>query len=281
MRRLLFPLALTVLALACGDNETPPSPKGNYVGATPPPLPCVPNLDGRIDASELRPVIGATAQTLVSSPGTQRTVDTVGVERDGKRFWTFDQDFPDDTVALLTASTLEGKWYAGEFAGLVDAFVTNIDAGGTNEGVYTHSEQAFSLHGIVSKADGPNRTILKYTTPIELYRFPLTPGLTYTTSADVQNGTFQGLPYAGRDTYEVKVDGSGELRLPELTLQQVLRVKLKVTVSPSSGVVTITRQTQFLTECLGEVTRATSAPGEPNEDFTVAAELRRRGLAQQ
>jgi len=281
MRRttLVF-VALTALAPACGENETPPSPKGNYVGAEPTPLSCVPNLDGRIDANELRPVIGATAQTLVSRAGTERLVDTIGSERDGKRVWTLNQDFPDDTIATFTASTHAGKWYEAEFAGLVDAFVTPIDAAGNNEGVYTHTQEAFSLHGIVSKADGPNRTILKYGTPLGLYRFPLTPGTSYTVTADVQNGTFQGLPYAGRDTYEVKVDAAGELVLPDLTVTQALKVKLKVTVSPSAGVVTITRQTQFLFECLGELTRVTSKPGEENEDFTNAAELRRRALGQ-
>lgn len=278
MRRITIPLALLVLAVACGENETPPSPRGNYQGAEPTPLPCVPNLDGRIDANELRPVLGATAQNLVSSPGTERQVDTQGVVRDGKTVWTLDQDFPDDKVATLTATPLAGKWYAAQFPEVVDGFVTPLDAAGNNEGVYTHTQEAFSLHGIVSKDDGPSRTILKYKTPLALYRFPLSPGVAYTAIADVENGTFQGLPYAGRDTYEVKIDAAGELKLPSFTVEQALRVKLKVTVSPSAGITTVTRQTQFLFECLGEVARATSKAGEENENFTNAAELRRRGL---
>jgi hypothetical protein len=281
MRRtpLLF-FAAAVAVAACGDNETPPSAKGNYVGAAPQALPCVPNQDGQIDANELSPILGATANYLVSPAGKERAVDLVGAQRDGKTVWTFNADYPDDQVAPIVATPLEGHWFADKFPNAVNGFVTPLDAAGNNLGVYTHDDQAFSLHGIASKDDGPQKTYLPYETPIALYRFPLKPGLTYTTTADVKNGVFQGLPYAGRDTYEVKVDAAGEVVLSDLTAQQALRVKTKVTVAPSAGIVTVTRQTSFLFECIGELVRATSKPGEENEDFTTAAELRRLGLSQ-
>jgi hypothetical protein len=44
------------------------------------------------------------------------------------------------------------------------------------------------------------------------------------------------------------------------------------------GIPTTRRQVGFLTECYGEVARATSENNEPTEDFTRAAELRRVGL---
>lgn len=264
---------------ACGDNVTPPSAKGNYVGAAPAPLPCVPNLDGQIDGNELQPIIGATAGYLVADPVKDRTVDLVGGQRDGKTFWTFNQDYSDDRVARIGASPLAGKWYADRFSNLTDAFVTPLDLNGVNEGIYTNDGNTFSLHGIASAQDGPNHTILPYATPITLYRFPLKPGLTYTTSGDVKNGEFNGLPYAGRDTYEVTVVGAGELTLEDLVAKQALRVNLKVTVSPAAGIVTVTRQSQYLFECIGELVRATSHAGEENADFTNAAELRRLGLS--
>mgnify|MGYP000997285483 FL=1 len=43
------------------------------------------------------------------------------------------------------------------------------------------------------------------------------------------------------------------------------------------GASSSTRQSQFLFECFGEVVRATSAPGEKDDDFTTAAEVRRLG----
>ena len=112
-----------------------------------------------------------------------------------------------------------------------------------------------------------------------LYRFPLQPGAAWTSIGEVKDGTLRGLPFASRDTYDVKVDGAGELDLPDFVLTQVLRVRTNVSISPAAGAVTTQRQVGFLFECLGEVTRATSKLNEPNENFTTASELRRLGLA--
>jgi hypothetical protein len=272
-------LAALLSLASCGDNQTPPPEKSAYASTEPPPLPCVPNLDGKIDANELAPTFGTTATYLVSPAGTERTVDLNGVDRDGKKVWSLGIDYADDQAAKIAAQKLDGKWYAAQFANIADAFVTPIDAGGTTEGIYTHDDKALSLHGIASSTDGPNKTLLRYTTPIALYQFPLSVGVTYTAVGEVQNGTFRGLPYAGRDTYEVKVDAAGEVDLPDFTLTQALRVKMKITVAPSAGQTTTQRQTSFLFECLGEVARATSKLEEPDENFTTASELRRLGLA--
>jgi hypothetical protein len=279
MRRVSpFPSLLLALA-ACGDNETPPPQRSAYATVEPAPLPCVPNLDGKIEARELAPRLGVPATYLVSPAGKERTVDLVGAERDGKRAWALGVDYADDQVAPIAAQELDGKWYASEFADLTGAFVTPIDPGGTTEGVYTHDDESLALHGVASATDGPNKTLLKYEAAIELYRFPLAVGVTYTATGEVKNGTFRGLPYAGRDTYEVKVDAAGEVQLPDLIVTQALRVKTKITIAPAAGQVTTQRQTSFLFECLGEVARATSKLEEPDEDFTTASELRRLGLA--
>jgi hypothetical protein len=271
--------ALMLVVAACGDNETPPPAKSPYASAEPAALPCVPNLDGKIDSRELAPSIGIPATYLVSPAGRERTVNLIGAQRDGKTFWELGVDFADDQVARIEAHKLEGKWYAASFAGVTNAIVTALDAGGLNEGIYTHDENAFSLHGVASASPDGNKTLLVYKTPIALYRFPLAPGVAYSTTGEVENGTFRGLPYAGRDTYEVKVDAAGEVSLPDFIVTQALRVKTKVTIAPAAGQVTTQRQTSFLFECLGEVARATSKLEEPDENFSTAAELRRLGLA--
>lgn len=282
MRRNIFAiLAIVGLSVAaCGDNETPPSKLGNYVGATPAGLSCLPNLDGKIDANELAPAIGVTANYITSPANQTRPVDLVGGQQDGKTTWTFNQTDPDAKLAAIVAVPLKGKWYESSFADLPDAFVIPVDAGDTSEGVYTHDSVSFALHGVASTQDGANKTLLVYTTPIALYQFPLTVGLNYTVTGEITNGTFQGLPFAGRTTYEVKVTAAGEVLLPQYDIQQALKVTTKITNEPSAGITTITRQTSFLTECIGEVVRATSQLGEPNEDFTTAAEIRRLGLGQ-
>jgi hypothetical protein len=280
LHRTILPLFALAVVVACNDNETPPPAHGAYTGTAPAALPCVPNLDGKIDSAELAPQFGTAATYLVSPPGKERTVDLAGQQRDGKLVWSLAIDFADDQVAKLSASKIDGKWYAGSFASVKNAIVTALDAGGRTEGIYTHDANAFSLHGYASAAsEGPEKTLVVYTTPVALYRFPLSPGVAYTTVGEVRNATLRGLPYAGRDTYEVKVDGAGELGLPDFILTQALRVRTKVTIEPAAGTATIQRQTSFLFECLGEVARATSRLNEPEEGFTIASELRRLGLA--
>ena len=101
--------------------------------------------------------------------------------------------------------------------------------------------------------------------------------------AVASQSTVQGLPYASNDTYETTVDGMGEVRLPELTFKQTLRVRTKVTLAPVAGPSIVTRQVSFLAECYGEVARATAASVPATQDdgvdiFTQAVEVRRLGF---
>jgi hypothetical protein len=280
-RRPLPLLAIALLASSCQDNETPFPEKSPYEAIAPSALPCVPNLDGKIMSTELTPQIGIPAGYLVSPSGTTREVDLSGERNvEGKLVWRLGVDYSDDRVAKLEATTLDGKWYAGSFQSKKDAFVTPIDLGGSTEGVYTHDETGIYLHGIASREEKPpeGKTLLVYSTPIALYKFPIEAGATWSTTAEVTNATLRGLPYAGRDTYEMKVDASGELGLPDFILTQALRVRTFVRIVPAAGQETTQRQTGFLFECLGEVARATSKLNEPDEGFTTASELRRLGL---
>jgi hypothetical protein len=276
-------LLVSLVAASCGDNQTPPPEKGPYVGTSPAALECVPNLDGKIDARELAPRIGADAHYLVSPAGKERPVDLVGAEVDGRRVWSFGNDFADDQVARFSAQKIDGKWYASSFASVPGAFVVPLDPAAQTDGVYTHTERGFFLHGVASKEPEPleQKTLLVYDPPATLYQFPLTPGLSYRTTARVRNGTFRGLPFASEDTYDVIVDGAGQLSLPDFILTQALRVRTTVTVVPTAGQTTTQRQTSFLFECIGEAARATSRLGEPDPNFTTAAELRRLGLGNQ
>ena len=281
------PIAFTAIALAalcssCSENETPPPLHAEYDGGAGTALPCVPNLDGKIESRELVPQVGIQATYLVSPAGKDRAVDIVGkTNAHGKLSWAFGADFADDQIAHLAAQRIDGKWYASSFAAVPNPVVVAIDVGGRTEGVYTQNDTGFFLHGVASSApDLPEgKTLLVYTTPIMLYRFPLQTGAQWTSVAEVKNGTLRGLPFASRDTYDVKVDGAGELGLPDFVLTQALRVRTNVTISPSAGQVTTQRQVGFIFECLGEVTRATSKLNEPQDNFTVASEVRRLGLA--
>ncbi len=278
--------AMLLCALACAscsDNETPPPQHAAYDGGALTALPCVPNLDGKIESRELVPQVGIPATYLVSPFGKDRNVDIAGkTNAAGKLTWSFGVDFADDQVAKVAARKIDGKWYQSSFAAVPNPVVVALDVGGRTEGVYTQNDQGFFLHGIASATPDASegKTLLVYDAPIMLYRFPLEPGAAWSSTGTVRgaNQFLRGLPYAGKDTYDVKVDGAGELGLPDFVLTQALRVRTNVSISPAAGQVTTQRQVGFIFECLGEVARVTSKLNEPEENFAVASELRRLGL---
>lgn len=282
----IFPAALLLftsvaLCASCSDNETPAPAHPAYDGGVVTALPCVPNLDGKIESRELVPQVGIPANYLVNPADKTRTVDVVGQNVAGKLTWNYGADYSDDQVAKIAAQKIDGKWYAGSFTGVANPVVVASDLAGRTEGVYTQDDTGFFLHGVASTDPSPpeGKTLLVYTAPVMLYRFPLQAGAAWTSVGEVKNGTLRGLPFASHDTYDVKVDGTGELDLPDFVLTQALRVRTNVSVSPSAGALTTQRQVGFLFECLGEVARATSKLNEPDENFTTASELRRLGLA--
>lgn len=273
-------LALAVLAsiglAACGENLT--RDRDPVKETEPPNLTCVPNLDGQIDPEELSAAIGVPASFLVSPPGEERTVDVEGkADETGAPIWEFSQDFASDQQAFIEASTLTDKWYKASFP--TGEFAAPVDAAGSLEGVYLHTDEALFLLGVASREEDPKKgqTLLVYEPPIGLYQFPIEPGKSWIASGNVQDGVAFGLPFAGKDTYEVEVGPTGTLELFDYTFEQVHRVKMHIVQEPSVGQSVSTRQSQFLFECFGEVARATSRPGETKDDFTTAAEVRRLG----
>jgi hypothetical protein len=272
-------LALLALLAGCGDNLTVPTDRDPAADPDPQPLECLPNLDEQIDRSELEPAIGTPVRYVVSPSGKSRTVDLAGEENeDGDLVWDFATDFADDQLLTVTAATLEGKWYAGSFD--EGAFVTPFDKDGDLESVALVRKDGLVLLGIASRDQDPDegRTLLVYQPPIVVLQFPVEVGQEFVSSGEIVNGVVQGLPYAGRDTYEVSVDAMGTIDLPQLTFEQVFRVRTRVTVEPAVGASVVRQQTSFFSECFAEVARATSADDEASPDFSEAAELRRLGF---
>ncbi|HQP37191.1 MAG TPA: hypothetical protein PLI95_18530 [Polyangiaceae bacterium] len=276
--RTLFLLPCLLLC-ACSDNETFPQTHDPYVTDAATPLGCMPNLDGRIDAAEMQAFFGVTASFLVSPAGQERQVDVAGaLQLGGQRVWDWSADIAGDQIAKFGASPVEGKWYASSFP--TGTFVSSFDAGHTIDAVYRSDESTIYLLGLASAEENPpeGQTLMPYKDAVALYHFPLEVGGSWVSTGQVENGVFKGLQYAAKDTYEVRIDASGELRLPSLTFTQALRVRTKVTVQPAAGQSVTQQQVSFVFECFGEVARATSRAGETEEDFTVASEVRRLGI---
>ena len=279
---LFVPFAL--LLAACGDNLThPPDRDGGAStssGAGGSAFTCLPNLDGQIDATELAPAFDVAVSYVISPVGEDRAVNLAGKkDAKGAIAWDFSPDFATDKALVLTANKVAGKWYASSFPD--GDFASPVDTVGEIYGVYSATDKAISLLGIASVVEKPKKgkTLLVYDTPIDVYRFPLTPGLTWSTTATtLQGGMISGLPYSGKDTYAVKDVAIGSLVLHDLTFEQVHKIETQVTLAPTLGLPPQTTwQVGFVSECFGEVTRATSHIGEATANFTKAAEVRRLG----
>ena len=277
-RRTILLAAILIAGIAgCGENRTRPDRAAYPDGGTVP-LDCVPNRDGRIDAREVAPAFGVPVSLLVNPAGEPRAVDLAGALQDGARVWDLGSDYASDSVVEIEAREIVGAWFANSFPG--GEFTAPIDLGGSTLGVYRHTDDALELLGVVSAQMDPpeGRTLLVYQTPIAILRFPLVAGATWVSTGEIRDGTVRGLPYAGRDTYQVRVVDAGRLVLPDLSFEPALRVATAVTLEPAAGESITRRQSSFFFECFGEVARATSADGETSDDFTSAAELRRFGI---
>lgn len=276
--RIVALIALTILAAACGPNRTWPEREA-WEAPEVTPLECVPNLDGVIDASELKTAFDVPVRYLVNPAGSSRSVDVVGeVTPEGHRLWAMGVDYADDRVAALSASRPQGRWYESRFPAA--QFVSPLDLGGTIEGVYANDGGNLLLLGYASSAESPpeGKTLVVYTQPVAIFRLPLMPGKSWVSVGEVRDGVVRGLPYAGRDTYTIAVDGSGRLELPDVTFTQALRVRTTTLIEPAVGASIVRRQVGWLFECFGEVARATAPDGTTDDDFTTAAELRRLGF---
>lgn len=276
--RTLALTTLACLAAACGPNRTYPE-RDAYQPQAVRPLECVPNLDGTIEATELKTAFGVPVNYLVNPAGEARPVNLAGeVNPQGQLVWDFAVDYADDQVATLTASAPTGKWYAASFPAA--QFVAPLDLAGRIEGVYANDGSNLLLLGYASKEEAPaeGKTLVVYTQPVAIFRFPLVAPKEWISVGEVRNATVRGLPYAGRDTYTVKVDASGRLELPDVTFTQALRVRTTTLIEPSVGASIVRRQAGWVFECFGEVARATAPDNTPQDDFTTAAELRRLGF---
>lgn len=268
MRFVLTSLAGALVLLGCGDNLTP------QVETIEAELSCLPNLDGVVEASEMKVVVGTTAAFVQSPEG--REVDLAGrLDEGGKTVFDFSSDFADDVVLDLGPLPIAGRWYEKHFVGA--QFVLAADRAGTIDGVYSADEDGLWLHGTASAEEAPaaGQTLLVYAEPVQLLRYPLSPGDRYTSVGVVSEGKLLGLPYMGSDRYEVEADGIGELVLPGVRLVQAHRVRTTVSVEPAVGQGATQQVVSFIFECLGEVVRATSNVGETARDFTTANELLR------
>lgn len=275
----LFAALVGIAATGCSDNLTPQPELPSYQSEQPVELDCVPDLDERIDADELTAAIGVPVRYRINPAGTEVEVDLAGArDSSGIRVWDWSFQNPGDQQLTVAADEMDGKWYAGSFPD--GQFVTDLDAAGREEAIYSSGPSGLLLHGFASVEEEPEngQTLFIYKDPVIVYPFPIEPGKTWVSTGIVENGLFRGLPYAGRDVYEGSVDAIGEIWLPDIRFEQAHKVTTSVNVQPAVGQSTSRKQVSFLFECFGEVARAVSQDNETDDNFTVATEVRRLGF---
>jgi hypothetical protein len=242
---------------------------GGDGGALPDAASCLPNNDGVIDISEVAFLPGLAVTYRINQPGSTVGVDVAGKTIDGTLQWDFSAR---DGVTFTTAlEQLKGQWYASLFPNA--SHVVPSDSTGKTLQVIQVDGDRLLLLGVVSREADVTRLV--YDKPVLFLRFPLKVGDSYSTTAQAPNGKLDGLPIATEDTYSVKIDAVGTVRLPFVKLAKTLRIRVDVQTKAVGGVSNSVRQVQWFHECYGEIARVVSKTGETQPDFKEATEFRR------
>ncbi len=279
----IFATAVGLLGVtAC---EPAPLPEDTlFVGGTPL-AQCVPNNDGVITQEEMPFVSGAQARIRVAEGPLE--VDVSGTERNGVIEWDFSRPDPQDQpLAFIGPLEVDGQWFLDAFeargATPID-LIAPLDPGATTLGPVLRTDGEVQLWGAASADENPaaGQTLVIYDSPAPLYRFPLEVGGRVVETVRASNATLLGLPVALDDTYDVEVTRQGTLLLPDLILDNTLRVTVRLERTLTVGDV---RQVThiFVHECLGEVARVMSEAVPLSEtldaEFDVAAQMWRLSL---
>lgn len=264
--------SLTCFALmACSAGPDPLFADGGSSdsGRLPDITTCLPNNDGVIELSEVAFVTGVPIAYRINTPGTQVPIDVAGKMVDGTREWDFSaRDGVTFSVALQKVDT---QWFAPLFPNASHA--VPADTKGDLLQVVQLDGSKLLLLGVVSQQ--PDQTRLVYDAPVTFLRFPLRVGDEYTSTAKAPDGKLGGLPIATEDTYRVRIDAVGTVRLPFVRLSKTLRIRVDVTSKAVGGVQKTVKQVQWFHECYGEIARIVSRDDESQDDFKTATEFRR------
>lgn len=246
---------------------------------------CEPNNDGTITRDEV-PIQAGLHGVFRFAENVE--ISTAGVTNsDGTRTWDYSNVLVGDANVLIETFPLDGTWYGPEFPGAT--YSTQLSKSPNLLAVFEYDEQqgSLALRGEVSTNNDQYKTDLTNDPPVEVLKFPLTKGASWTTTTNVSGTapnpfapTQPSIPFAYTDQYDNEVDATGTLISP-LGSFNVMRVKIVLTrtfaptTDGGSPTVIVFRQFAFVTECYGNVASISSNAYEPNEEFTNAAEIRR------
>ena len=276
-------LAVATLLLGCGPlpAETPRA-EVDLAGSRVPP--CLADNDGIITASEFPFAAAVPARFSIASgslPIHETIIRGEPSSDPGGRRWDFSDlsELPFQPV-VLEAHPLSDQWFASSFE--TASLAAPLSADGSLLGALAVSAEQVSLLGTASRDedDPAGKTLLVYENPIPLYRFPVEVGQAYNHTSEAHQVLLNGIPTALEDTYSIEVSARGTLVLPQLVLENTLRITVRLNrvllVGSAEQVSHI-----FVHECIGEVARIVSIPSQTHPIDTVfgtAQEIRRLSL---
>ncbi|MFH1466438.1 MAG: hypothetical protein ABIO70_18790 [Pseudomonadota bacterium] len=238
---------------------------------------CESDGDGTITSSELPWATGVSVPYRANTAGHTATVAPDGVEQGGVTTWDFTAS-PGQLEVDFDLLDPAGLWCAGAFPSADYAsplFAHEIDLLAFIE----VEDDGFRMLGLASREEQPaeGQTLLVYDEPVVVERLPLSLGTSWTASASFSGAIIQGVANQGTEEYAFEVDRQGTLLLPGFSIEKALRLRVDVsqTFAVTSGENPVESvRFLYLKECLGELARITSLPGETGATFTEASEFR-------
>jgi hypothetical protein len=233
---------------------------------------CSPNRDGILQRNEVLFKLG-TSVIYARSGSSSSTVevDLKGTQKDGSTFWDFSKEPSGTTREVDELLSLKGLWYANDYKDA--SYASILDRTLNLYGVYKATPGALLLMGAASRTKNQVKT--SYDKPIEVLKFPLKVGSTWT-STGTSSGTFNFAPYRATETYKFEADAKGKLKTKNGTYD-VIRLRLNFT--QQQYLPALYRRTRisyfYAAECYGFVAIVDSRDYETNANFTKAVRLKR------
>lgn len=223
---------------------------------------CWPNKDEQIELSEFPALPGVVQNYLLAK---EVTVDTSGTD------WDLSAAIDGEVQASIALEALAEQWFAKSFDGAT--YVAPIAGEDSLQGVYEVTGNQLLLRGVVSKSEAADvKTELTYSPPAVIMNFPFKVEDTWTSTSIITGIYPLGVAYY-TETHASQVDTAGTMNTP-LADFDVLRIRSKMT--RTVGLVVSTRRNHYhVAECFGTVSSMTSHFNEAEENFSLAAEVRR------
>lgn len=254
-------LPMAALTFACSDGTPAAALPTEGVAFVPA---CSGDNDGLIDVGELSFTPGVTAPYAVQRTG-DTAVEVAGDAAAGSGLWDFSHARFEGLVEVPTLSPA-GLWYADDFptANLSIPF----EAPGAPPGhlVLRATPEVLSILGVASVE--PEQQRLVYSAGVPFMQFPMAVGDARSSAVTLAAGSvWQGyaLDTLGvTDTYTMEVTGRGRLKLPGMSIDNVLALRLALdrhVPDQADSADKHAEQTYLIHECLGTVAVRAAAGG--------------------